>query len=240
MKQLIPLSVVVFVLCLLHWNNNVYGCNRHEVTRTDYEEIQPKLISGEIQVEKTINDNDVIDCIAHVEGYSSAPYYCGTWAVGYGTTMYADGSSVTPEGRHLTRLEARHCVYVHLTDIVYPAIKKSVKRKLSYGEYVACCMYITNVGVANFQKSDFLYALNNNYSTLECVNLLIKSKSSSSSGIKKRRWLEGAIFCGHITPSDLRQLPESSVYNYKVSDFYENGVPKYNQHVISQFLRCRI
>lgn len=229
-KQILPLSVIALI-CWLFYLNNRTPDNKLPVRekQTDFRTYD-------------INDaeNDVIDCIAYAEGFSSKPYYCGTWSVGYGTTRYADGSEVTQYSRSITRAEARQCLVSHLRKHVFPTVRRNIRRSLTYGEFIGCCMFICNVGEGNFENSSFLRALNNHSPSFVCAEkmaLYNKVRGATSSGLQKRRWLEGAVFCGHISPDDIRHRQNNDIYNYNVSFLYKNGQPDFTPNVVRTFLK---
>lgn len=230
-KQILPISVLVLIGYLLYLNNCRSDPNLSEDKKHKQQTFQDYHTSSA--------ENDILACIAYVEGFSSRPYYCGAWSVGYGTTRYADGSPVTPYSRSLTRDEARRCLLVHLRRAVFPAIRRNVKRPLTYGEFVSCCMFVCNVGEGNFESSSFLKALNSKSPASVCAERLAlynKVKGTTSAGLQKRRWLEGAVFCGYVSPDDIKRRRQSDIYNYGVSFFYRNGRPDFSPYVVKTFL----
>ena len=192
-------------------------------------------------------EDDIIAALAYVENFHSEAYFDGArWTIGYGSTAYADGTKVE-EGQKISLLDARACTVEYLNKHVYPCIEKYVKRKLSPAETIGTCMFIYNIGAGNFATSDFLQALNDGLDKEECARRMTqftKSAGKEAPGLLKREWVQGAVFCGYITPDDLLELTPGSVYSYGVGEFY-NGIsrswdgyynPKFSDETVRQFL----
>lgn len=245
MKQhLLPLLVVVFVGWLLYVNNVDAPTEKspRQPNIVSVQESKPKVVAEKqapVQTYVATNlENDIIDAIACVEGFTATPCLSGIWCVGYGSSRYADGSVVTKYSHAVSKQEARQCVIAHLRRCVHPVINKKVKRKLSDGEYITCAMVIYNIGDGAFEKSSFLKAINSGASAQECAQKLAlynKTGGSVSSTLQKRRWLEGAIFCGYITPNDIRKM--SGVYDVSLADLYNGQQLDYRYATVKKFLK---
>lgn len=232
MKQIIPLCVVGFIVWMLCWNNSNQETH-HEATTAKVSHYEAE------NFDSTDLIDDVVECISYVEGYSAKPYYCGAWSVGFGTTRYADGSPVSAYSRSLNRAEAREALVAHLVKYAFPAIKRNITRELSYSNYIGCCMFICSVGEGRFEESSLPYAINHGYSDKQCAEIIaqyVRIHGEVSNGLKKRRWLEGAIYCGYITANDIRKLKPAAVYSCSLAKLYHRGVPDYRQSTISEFL----
>jgi len=246
MKQhLLPLLVVAFVGWLLYLNN-VDAPTEKSSRQPDIVCVQKttqKAVVAERQAPvktyvATHLEDDIVDALACVEGFRANPYFSGIWCVGYGSGRYADGSVVTQHSHAVSKQEARQCAIAHLRRCVHPVIKRNVNRKLSDGEYIACAMFIYNVGDGAFEKSSFLRSINSGASAQECAQKLAlynKIGGSVSSTLQKRRWLEGAIFCGYITPYDIRKM--SSVYDVSLADLYNGYQLDYSHMAVRKFLK---
>ena len=246
MKQhLLPLLVVAFVGWLLYLNN-VDAPTEKSSRQPDIVCVQKttqKAVVAERQAPvktyvATSLENDIVDALALVEGFRANPYYSGNWCVGYGSSRYADGSIVTKSGHAVSKQEAKQCVIAHLRRCVHPVIKRAVNRNLSDGEYIACAMFIYNVGDGAFEKSSFLRSINNSASAQECAQKLAlynKTGGSVSATLQKRRWLEGAIFCGYITPHNVRKM--SSAYDISLADLYNGYELDYSYTTVRKFLK---
>lgn len=199
-------------------------------------------------------EEEVLACIAYVENFSDTAYFCGAkWTIGYGTTAYPDGSSVSP-GQRITRKYALECVRRHLRRYVFPVIETSVEKQLSQNEMIATCLFVYNIGGGNFTNRKgmgpcaFLNALNNNESAEECARKMTECRYAAGNvaeGLLKRRWVEGAIFCGYLTPTEILLLNPAGFYNVRgLNEYYTGYRPdrdglysfRYDQDTVENFL----
>ena len=191
-------------------------------------------------------EDEIIICIAYVENYYSQAYFCGArWTIGYGSTIYADGSRVK-SGDTISMIDAQNCARTHLRKRVFPYIDKYVKRELSRAEIIGTSLFIYNVGAGNFANSAFLQAVNDGQSAVECVRRMTeftKSAGQFAPGLLKREWVQGAIYCGYISPYDLLDLTPAGFYNYGVGEYFGSSRswdgyynPKYSDKAIKNFL----
>lgn len=196
-------------------------------------------------------EDKLLACVAYVENYSPQSYFCGAkWTIGYGSTGYANGERVYP-GQTITQEEAKACVRAHFRRYVFPIIDKYVERELNENEMLATCLFIYNIGGGNFTKDGgscaFLTALNNNADAEECARKMTefyRSAGKKSSGLLKRRWVEGALFCGYITAEDIMELTPAGFYNADLSEYYasrnqdKDGFYSYNlsEETVNRFL----
>ena len=249
-QHFLPLLVVCFVGLLLYVNNvdaSTEKSSRQQISQQVSAPKQSSLVITTVPKKQkpsvkeyvaTHLENDIADAIACVEGFRANPYYSGVWCVGYGSGRYADGSVVTKYSHAVSRQEAKQCVIAHIRKYVDPVIDKNVRKKLSDGERIACAMFIYNVGDGAFEKSSFLRLINSGASAQECAQALAlfnKAGGSVNATLQKRRWLEGAIFCGYITPCDIRKM--SSVYHANLADLYNGSQLDYSHASIKKFLK---
>ena len=255
-KNILPLLVVCFVGYLLYLNNT---SSTDEDEPVQYAQAQQTEVSGAknipqsresarrsrsyvppVRYKSSALEEDIIKAIICVEGFTSVPKWTGAWSVGYGSSYYADGTPVTRYGHSVSRQEARDCLIAHLRKHVYPVIRQNVRRKLSDNEYISCCMFIYNVGDGAFLSSSFLKALNNKSSPIICAQkmaLYNKVNGSVWSALQKRRWLEGAILCGYISPSHIRSMRPNHIYGSRLAALYDDGRLDYSPGTIRYFLR---
>ncbi len=197
-------------------------------------------------------EDELIACIAYVENYFPSSYFCGArWTIGYGTTGYTNGKSVRPN-QSISKEEAKDCVKYHLRNYVFPVIEQSVERELSQNEMLATCLFIYNIGGGNFTKGGrqcaFLRALNANEAPEKCARKMTEFNRSAGkrlSGLLKRRWVEGALFCGHISVEEILQLEPAGFYNTRaLTDYYVSSRPdrdgfysyRFDQDSVERFL----
>lgn len=205
----------------------------------------PSLQNREVYL--NIEDETII-CLAYVENFSPRSYFCGSkWTIGYGSTFYADGQKVQ-SNQSIAMLDAQKCVRAHLRKYVFPCIDKYVKKPLTDQEIIGTCMFIYNIGPGNFKKSAFLHAVNAGEKPLECVRRMTeftKSAGKTAPGLLKREWVQGAIYCGYLTPYDLLELKPCGFYNYELNEFLNSTARSwdgfynisYSEDVIKKFLQ---
>lgn len=193
-------------------------------------------------------EDEILICLAYVENFSSQSYFCGSkWTIGYGSTIYADGRKVQ-SNQNITMLDAQKCARTHLRKYVFPYIDKYVKRALTRQEIIGTSLFIYNIGPGNFKKSAFLQAVNAGEKPAECVRRMTqftKSAGKTATGLLKREWVQGAIYCGYITPYDLLELSPCGFYNYGLNEFYSSTTRawdgyyniKYSEDIVKKFLQ---
>ncbi len=200
-------------------------------------------------------EDKLIACIAYLENYFPNSYFCGArWTIGYGTTGYTNGRRVA-SNESISKEEAQTCVRHHLRSYVFPIIDKYVERELSEEEMLATCLFIYNIGGGNFADKKgsgrpcaFLQALNDNESPRESARKMTefyRSAGKKADGLLKRRWIEGAIFCGYLTVDDILQLEPAGFYNSSsLNDYYMSSHPdrdgfysyRFDQDTLNRFL----
>ena len=135
-------------------------------------------------------------------------------------------------------------------------------RPLTDGEIIGTALFIYNVGglaATGYswdgrqlnEGSRFFCAVNAGDSSEYCANCLTtfrKANGKRANGLLKRRWVEGALFLGLLTPEDVRGLVPAKFYSTKVKEFYylndkndfqeQDGVFKlrYDQETVDHFL----
>ena len=179
---------------------------------------------------------DILICIAYVEGFREKPYFCGArWTIGYGTTVYPDGDRVTSKSAPIDKEYAKQCVFAHLDNHVKPFILKHVKRKLTHEEMLGIELFIYNVGGELFSgydkddnvvgdSSEFLKAINRGDDVLETAKKMTgfrKSAGKIANGLLKRHWVVAGIYTGVITPKDILELQPELFYRPKVAFYYD-------------------
>lgn len=181
----------------------------------------------------------IVSAIALTEGFHDEPYHCGAkWTIGYGSTVLENGSRVTENTAPITHKQAKSIVHKHLNKRVRPFLKY-VYRPLNINEMLTTCMFVYNIGGTNFsgytetgkkigEPSKFLCALNQNLPARECARLLTGFRSSNgkqANGLLKRRWIEGAIYLGIITPEMIPYMKPERFYKDDVSFYYTQNEP---------------
>lgn len=204
--------------------------------------------------------DDIMAAIALVEGFHKTPYFCGVkWTIGYGSTILEDGSSVKENTPTISCEQAKNIVYNHLNKHVKPFILNYVYRPLNSDEMRTTCLFIYNIGGKNFsgydedgnecgEPSNYLRALNQNLPPEECARYLTGFRSSNgkqANGLLKRRWVEGAIYLGILTPEIVLMLQPERFYGDTISFYYKQQNDDYwdydySEETIQEFLEKNI
>jgi len=180
--------------------------------------------------------DDILICIAYVEGFREKPYFCGArWTVGYGTTVYPDGSRVMKDSPIIDKDYAKECVFSALDNHVKPFILAHVERRLTHEEMLGVELFIYNVGGEQFsgydkdgeevgESSEFLKAINRGDDALETAKKMTsfrKSAGKRANGLLKRHWVVAGIYTGIISPADILELQPEMFYRPKVNFYYD-------------------
>lgn len=200
-----------------------------EVAKAEVQEVEV-MSKNDVASPSLDLEDEILIAIGYLEHFRSQAYTCrGQWLVGYGQSRI-DGKLVHA-GMTISELEAQKEVRKHLRKYVFPMINSSVQRSLTRGEFIACCLVAYSTGTGAFKKSSFLRAINAGASPEECIKHL-----KGSGGVKKRRWVEGAIFMGKINAYDLVNCAAGGCYNFSSSDLYSNGVMDLSEDKVDEFL----
>lgn len=138
-----------------------------------------------------------IELIKKFEGFRSEPYLCpaGIATIGYGSTRYADGSSVTLNDEAIDESEAEDLLLNTLTPYER-AVKDLVKVELNQNKFDALVSFAYNLGVGNLKKSTLLKRVNDskfNAAALEFSHWA-KADGKVLQGLLKRRAAESELF----------------------------------------------
>ena len=194
--------------------------------------------------------NDLLACIALVEGLHTKPYYdnVASWTIGYGSTFYPNGRHVTKKDQAISKEYAQQCVFAHCDECIWPWISKYVKRTLTPQQMIGTWSFIYNIGGEAFSgckangkrvadPSNFLTAINDGKSDSEtavCMNGFRKSNGKLAKGLPKRHWIEGALYMGLIKASDLYDLEPKKFYEknqgFDLSFYYKSQNGPYWEH----------
>jgi lysozyme len=103
----------------------------------------------------------LIPLIEASEGFSSTPYLCpaGVPTIGYGSTRYADGRTVTMQDAPVSKQEAIALVQATLTQYE-DAVNRYVAVPLKQSQFDALVDFAYNAGAQNLRTSTLLKKLN--------------------------------------------------------------------------------
>lgn len=99
--------------------------------------------------------------IKKFEGFESAPYLCpaNVATIGYGTTIYSDGTKVTLDDEPITKEKATEELLHHIK-AVEKQVNAVVVVKLKAHQKAALISFVYNIGIGNFSRSTLLQKLN--------------------------------------------------------------------------------
>ena len=226
-KKMINL-IILAVICAVIAINLFHAC-----TPTP----SPEEVKAQNEATYEACKEDLLTCIAFVEGFKSKPYFCGAkWTIGYGTTVFPKGTRVTKKAKPISKDYAKECVFAHCDKRIKPFILKYVTRVLDKEEMLGTCLFVYNVGGEQFsgyrengkkvrKESAFLTSLNKDDDRLETCQKMTGFRASAgkrANGLLKRHWIQSAIFMGILTPEDLMNMKPAGFYQQKVSFYYDN------------------
>lgn len=105
--------------------------------------------------------NKCVEIIKEFEGFSSKPYLCPAQipTIGYGSTLYEDGTKVTLEDEPITQECAIDLLMATLKGYAY-SVNKLVKVPLNQNQFDALVDFAYNAGAGNLASSTLLKKLN--------------------------------------------------------------------------------
>jgi len=137
------------------------------------------------------------DLIKKYEGCELTAYKCpaGKWTIGYGTTIYEDGTPVK-EGDKITQARAEQLLDAYLNSEVYPRLSGVT---LTDNQKQALASLIYNIGWSAFSKSQCWKAIKAQDWPEVFYNWdWIKANRKPMKGLIKRRAEELALFTKDI------------------------------------------
>lgn len=152
----------------------------------------------------TINDAG-LELIKQYEGFRSKPYtdLSGHVTIGYGTTLYLDGTPVTLQDQPMDELTASTLLENLLNNEYCAQVQSVIKVQVNSNQFSALVSFTYNMGIGSLKESTALRCLNAlNYD--DCANALLlwnKTKVAGvmtpESGLTRRRQAERNLF---LTP----------------------------------------
>lgn len=103
-----------------------------------------------------------IDLIKSFEGFSASTYLCpaNVATIGYGSTVYADGTHVTLKDKPISEEEARYLLCKQVNDYYGQAVNRYVQVEINQNQFDALCSFAYNLGVGSLKSSTLLRKLN--------------------------------------------------------------------------------
>jgi len=141
--------------------------------------------------------------VKRIEGFFAHPYDDngaqpgGTWTIGYGTIVDAQGRRVTPQTPPITEAEAEQLLRRDMAGAARD-VQQRVQVPLLTGEAAALISWVYNLGAGNLAKSTLLLRLNANRKSEVPAEMRkwIMQEGRPVLGLLRRRWAEAAIFSG--------------------------------------------
>jgi len=140
------------------------------------------------------------DIIKKFEGYSSKPYLCpaNVPTIGYGSTMYTNGTRVTMDDAEITEEQATEMLAQTIKG-VDKQLKNVLTVKLKPHQLAALISFTYNVGIGNFAKSTLLAWVNSNPDFSEIPSQFRRWNKGGGKvlkGLINRREAEVALWIG--------------------------------------------
>lgn len=141
--------------------------------------------------------------VKRIEGFFSEPYDDngaqpgGTWTIGYGSIIDADGRPVTPLTPAIDEAQAEALLTRDMAGAA-AAVKRRVQVSLRVFEAAALISWTYNLGEGNLAKSTMLTRINADDKAAVPAEMRkwILHEGKPLVGLLRRRWAESAIFLG--------------------------------------------
>ncbi len=141
--------------------------------------------------------------VKRIEGFFSSPYDDngslpgGTWTIGYGTIVDAQGNPVSPSTPPITEADAEQLLRRDMEGAARD-VKLRVKVPLLECEAAALISWTYNLGGGNLGKSTMLTRINSDRKAdvPSEMRKWINHEGKPLVGLLRRRWAEAAIFVG--------------------------------------------
>jgi lysozyme len=136
--------------------------------------------------------------IQEFESFEGKPYLCsaGVPTIGFGSTIYLDGTKVKLSDREINKAEAENLFSKTLTKYE-DAVNKSVAVPLTQNQFDACVSLCYNIGQRNFATSTLVKEINSgapNETTSAQFLRWNKAMGIVSAGLSRRRKAEQKLY----------------------------------------------
>ena len=157
-----------------------------------------------------------LDIIKKYEGFRNAPYLCpaNVPTIGFGSTFYEDGSSVTLEDEPITRARAVELLK-NVLNKYEEELNYSVTSVINQNQFDALVSFVYNVGTVNFFTSTLLKRVNNNpndkdiaYQFKRWNKARVNGTLTVLKGLKRRRNEEAYLYF-----QEVKELPYKCTKN---------------------------
>jgi len=103
-----------------------------------------------------------VDFIKNEEKFMSKPYLdsVGVATIGYGSTIYLDGTKVTLKDKPITEKQATELLNLKLSRQYVPAVNKALKRVINQNQFDALVSLCYNIGTGGLAQSTLIKTVN--------------------------------------------------------------------------------
>lgn len=145
-----------------------------------------------------------LDLIKKYEGFRNNVYLCpaGVPTIGYGSTFYEDGSSVTSKDESITKARGEQLLK-NIVIAFEEEVAFSVRSELNQNQFDAVVSFVYNVGTGNFRISTLLKRINENPNDPDIKKQFarwnkarVNGKLEVLKGLTKRRNEESFLYFG--------------------------------------------
>ena len=141
--------------------------------------------------------NKGIPIIKKFEGLRLTSYLCpaGVWTIGYGSTLYENGSKVQ-EGEKIT-IDRADGLLINTVHLFEKSVKGLVKSSINENQLDALTSFAFNLGVGNFKASTLLKKVNKNPSDPMIRDEFMKWNKAGGkvlNGLTMRRGAEASLY----------------------------------------------
>lgn len=209
-QRMSRLSVDGFKNFFRYWNN---GIKQNEAIEALYAVIPVSLLEEDSTwidlyrtpdpVPASVIPKQCLDIIAEFEGFSPVPYMCpaGKATIGYGSTFYQDGRSVTMSDGAITEPQAKRMLAEIVEEDFWNVLKVTVPywEEMNDNQRSALTSFGYNLGAHFFGSPGFstVSACLRDHAWDEIPNaflLYVNPGSSFEAGLRRRREAEGALW----------------------------------------------
>lgn len=142
-----------------------------------------------------------IDLIKSFESFKANPYkdITGIPTIGYGTTLYLDGTKVTMDDTPIDEPSASQLLESILNNEYCPQVESVVTVTITDNQFAAMVSFTYNLGIGSLKESTFLRCTNA-YNWKDAANAILlwnKAGGTVMPGLTRRRLAESQLY---LTP----------------------------------------
>ncbi len=139
-----------------------------------------------------------IELIAEFEGFRSKPYKCpaGVPTIGYGTTIYPNGTHVKMSDKAISKEEALSILKYQVDKSYGATVNRYVQKDITQNQFDAMSSFTYNLGSGNLKASTLLKRVNQGKMSKASKEFLKWDKAGGKklAGLTRRRKAEAKLF----------------------------------------------